>query len=247
MILPPICSIQGFRKGLLALARLRRAPRPSAMSWRSVGDERMVRTQRPIAPSETSDHAVRNQQSRRPKPAIAPSVTSNQSRRPYLTGVPSIPYGCTVRTLRVHHLYLTGTPSIPYGLTVISWQKYRIIVNIYPSPLSRLRRCFADFCRHLTKSLETPLHKGQMTSEVCPRYLTYTSLTPHLRLTQNSLPLPYPLLSRKARCKESRNRKTTINIFLEAIFENRNIFFVPLHRLKSKSRETWITLLYNKN
>ena len=201
------------------------------MSVWSVRNGLLLRPKLAIAPSETSNRAVRNQ----------------QSRRPYLTGVPSIPYGCAVRTLRVHHLYLTGAPSIPYGLTVISWQKYRIIVNIYPSPLSRLRRCFADFCRHLTKSFKTPLYKGEKASEVCPRYLTYTSLIPHLYLTRNSPHLPYPLLSRKARCKESRNTKMIINIFLEAIFENRNIFFVPLHRLKSESRETWITLLYNKN
>ncbi len=81
LILPPICSIHGFIKGLLVLARLRRAPRPYAMSGRSVGDERMVRTQRPIAPYATSNRAIRNQQSHRPKLAIAPSVTSNRAVR----------------------------------------------------------------------------------------------------------------------------------------------------------------------
>ena len=34
-----------------------------------------------------------------------------------------------------------------------------------------------------------PLYKGEVTSEVCLRYLTYTSLIPHSYLTYTSLPI----------------------------------------------------------
>ena len=46
---------------------------------------------------------------------------------------------------------------------------------------------FANFGFNLTKSLETPLYKGILVSEVWVGYLTYTSLVPHLYLTYTSL------------------------------------------------------------
>ena len=51
---------------------------------------------------------------------------------------------------------------------------------------------FVIFGRYLTKLLEMPLYKGEMTSEVCLRYLTYTSLIPHSYLTHTSL-IPHSL------------------------------------------------------
>ena len=46
---------------------------------------------------------------------------------------------------------------------------------------------FANFGFILTKSLEMPLYKGILVSEVWVRYLTYTSLVPHSYLTYASL------------------------------------------------------------
>ena len=46
---------------------------------------------------------------------------------------------------------------------------------------------FANFGFNLTKSLEMPLYKAILASEVWARYLTYTSLVPHLYLTCTSL------------------------------------------------------------
>ena len=42
-------------------------------------------------------------------------------------------------------------------------------------------KLFANYIRYLTWLREMPLHRGDLTSEVCPRYLTQTALNFHIQ------------------------------------------------------------------